>query len=143
MDGKITNRQNSRLKSDKGNQESQSLSFFLLSIVLQVECEVIQSRPRLNWRREGHLQKWVWERTINNSFRHCLLILPFLCQKKPLLQKRVLKMSDESNIKGLHKELFEKSLKNRREVVGDAYVNKALENGSSEFAFPRQELVTE
>jgi 4-carboxymuconolactone decarboxylase len=52
-------------------------------------------------------------------------------------------MSDESNIKGLHKELFEKGLKNRREVVGDAYVNKALENGSSEFAFPRQELVTE
>ncbi|WPG98891.1 Hypothetical protein R9X50_00169100 [Acrodontium crateriforme] len=39
--------------------------------------------------------------------------------------------------------LFEQGLKNRREVVGDEYVNKALENGSSEFAFPGQQLVTE
>jgi len=45
--------------------------------------------------------------------------------------------------KELHKELFEIGLKNRREVVGDVYVNKALENGSSEFAFAGQQLVTE
>jgi 4-carboxymuconolactone decarboxylase len=45
--------------------------------------------------------------------------------------------------KDLHKELFETGLKNRREVVGDVYVDKALENGSSEFAFAGQQLVTE
>lgn len=31
----------------------------------------------------------------------------------------------------------------RRSVVGDAYVDRALANGSSEFAYPGQELVTE
>lgn len=41
------------------------------------------------------------------------------------------------------KELFEKGLKNRREVVGDVYVEKSLQNGSSEFAYPNQRLVTE
>jgi 4-carboxymuconolactone decarboxylase len=40
-------------------------------------------------------------------------------------------------------ELFDIGLKNRREVVGDAYVNKALENGSSEFSYPGQQLVTD
>ncbi|KAL3443406.1 CMD-domain-containing protein [Aspergillus insuetus] len=40
-------------------------------------------------------------------------------------------------------ELFQKGLKNRREVVGDAYVDAALNNGSSEFAYPGQQLVTE
>ena len=39
--------------------------------------------------------------------------------------------------------LFEAGLKNRREVVGEAYVARALENGSSEFAYPGQQLVTE
>ncbi|KAH6678765.1 carboxymuconolactone decarboxylase [Plectosphaerella plurivora] len=42
-----------------------------------------------------------------------------------------------------NKELFEAGLKNRREVVGEAYVGAALRNGSSEFAYPGQELVTE
>lgn len=42
-----------------------------------------------------------------------------------------------------NKELFEKGLKNRREVVGDVYVDRAIKNGSSEFAFPNQQLVTE
>ncbi|KAF9698078.1 hypothetical protein EKO04_003943 [Ascochyta lentis] len=41
------------------------------------------------------------------------------------------------------KALFETGLKNRREVVGEAYVNRALQNGSSEFAYPGQQLVTE
>ena len=54
-----------------------------------------------------------------------------------------LTMSADSTLKALHKELFEVGLKNRREVVGNVYVNKALENGSSEFTFPGQELVTE
>ncbi len=40
-------------------------------------------------------------------------------------------------------ELFEKGLKNRREVVGNTYVDAALANGSSEFAYPGQQLVTE
>lgn len=42
-----------------------------------------------------------------------------------------------------NKGLFEKGLKNRREVVGDVYVDKSLQNGSSEFAYPNQQLVTE
>ncbi|TPX12339.1 uncharacterized protein E0L32_006986 [Thyridium curvatum] len=41
------------------------------------------------------------------------------------------------------KELFEQGLKNRREVVGDVYVDRALNNGSSEFAFAGQQLTTE
>ena len=41
------------------------------------------------------------------------------------------------------KELFEQGLKNRREVVGDAYVSRAVKNGSTEFAFSGQQLVTE
>lgn len=51
-------------------------------------------------------------------------------------------MSD-LKLKDLHKKLFEVGLKNRREVVGETYVSKALENGSSEFAFASQQLVTE
>lgn len=41
------------------------------------------------------------------------------------------------------KELFDQGLKTRREVVGDVYVDRSLQNGSSEFAFPGQQLVTE
>ncbi|KAF9878258.1 hypothetical protein CkaCkLH20_04296 [Colletotrichum karsti] len=40
-------------------------------------------------------------------------------------------------------ELFDKGLKTRREVVGNAYVDASLKNGSSEFAYPGQQLVTE
>jgi len=40
-------------------------------------------------------------------------------------------------------DLFQKGLKIRREVVGDEYVERALANGSSEFAQPMQQLVTE
>ncbi|OIW29033.1 4-carboxymuconolactone decarboxylase [Coniochaeta ligniaria NRRL 30616] len=43
----------------------------------------------------------------------------------------------------LHKSLFEAGLAMRRSVVGDAYVDRALAAGSSEFARPGQELVTE
>ncbi|KAF5714322.1 4-carboxymuconolactone decarboxylase [Fusarium mundagurra] len=43
----------------------------------------------------------------------------------------------------LHKALFEQGLKTRREVVGSAYVDRALANGSTEFSAPGQELVTE
>jgi 4-carboxymuconolactone decarboxylase len=39
-------------------------------------------------------------------------------------------------------EFLEKGLSTRRAVVGDAYVNAALANGSSEFSRPMQELVT-
>ncbi|KAG9253922.1 AhpD-like protein [Emericellopsis atlantica] len=41
------------------------------------------------------------------------------------------------------KELWEKGLQNRREVVGGTYVDSALKNGSSEFAFAGQQMVTE
>lgn len=40
-------------------------------------------------------------------------------------------------------EMFALGLKNRRKVVGSAYVDTALKNGSTEFAYPNQQLVTE
>lgn len=49
----------------------------------------------------------------------------------------------ESSIKDAHKRLFEEGLKIRYEVAGKEYVDKSLTNGSSEFARPMQELVTE
>ncbi len=42
----------------------------------------------------------------------------------------------------MNKELFDKGLKVRRAVVGDAYVDAAL-NGADDFSMPMQELVTE
>ncbi|KAJ0281894.1 hypothetical protein CBS470a_008055 [Colletotrichum nupharicola] len=51
-------------------------------------------------------------------------------------------MSSENNEK-LRAELWEQGLKNRREVVGESYVDNAMRNGSSEFAFAQQELITE
>ncbi|KAI8712214.1 CMD domain-containing protein [Fusarium sp. LHS14.1] len=52
-------------------------------------------------------------------------------------------MSTEKKFDNLHTEMFDLGLQNRREVVGDAYVDAALENGKSEFAYPGQQLVTE
>lgn len=52
-------------------------------------------------------------------------------------------MSKDSPLTPLHEQLFEEGLQVRRAVVGDAYVNRALANGSSDFARPGQELVTE
>ncbi|KAK5806057.1 hypothetical protein VI817_000315 [Penicillium citrinum] len=52
-------------------------------------------------------------------------------------------MSTDPKFNDLHKQLFEEGLKVRREVVGDSYVEKALESGSTEFSRPGQELVTE
>ena len=37
---------------------------------------------------------------------------------------------------------FERGLKTRREVLGDAYVDKSLQN-ATDYSFPMQELVTE
>jgi 4-carboxymuconolactone decarboxylase len=52
-------------------------------------------------------------------------------------------MSSDPKYDELHKQLFEEGLKMRRSVVGDEYVNRALENGSTEFSRAGQELVTE
>jgi 4-carboxymuconolactone decarboxylase len=52
-------------------------------------------------------------------------------------------MSTEKQFDSLHTEMFDLGIKNRREVVGDSYVDAALQNGSSEFAYPGQQLVTE
>lgn len=52
-------------------------------------------------------------------------------------------MENNQELKHLHDTLFSEGLEVRRAVVGDQYVDKALENGSSEFARPGQELVTE
>jgi 4-carboxymuconolactone decarboxylase len=42
----------------------------------------------------------------------------------------------------MNQDLFEKGLKIRREVVGDAYVDASLK-GADDFSMPMQELVTE
>ncbi|KAM0713410.1 hypothetical protein Q7P37_010372 [Cladosporium fusiforme] len=52
-------------------------------------------------------------------------------------------MSSQQQLESFHNELFRMGLKNRREVVGNTYVDAALRNGSSEFSFPGQQLVTE
>ncbi|OJJ68054.1 hypothetical protein ASPBRDRAFT_58626 [Aspergillus brasiliensis CBS 101740] len=52
-------------------------------------------------------------------------------------------MAEKPEINHLHETLFEEGIKVRRAVVGDAYVDRALANGSSEFARPGQELITE
>jgi len=51
--------------------------------------------------------------------------------------------STDPKFDALHSGLFDIGLKVRREVVGDAYVDKAIEAGSNEFAWPGQELVTQ
>ncbi|BCS24980.1 uncharacterized protein APUU_41424S [Aspergillus puulaauensis] len=52
-------------------------------------------------------------------------------------------MANKEELKPLHDALFSEGLQVRRAVVGDEYVDRALKNGSSEFALPGQELVTE
>ncbi|KAH8655759.1 AhpD-like protein [Xylariales sp. PMI_506] len=52
-------------------------------------------------------------------------------------------MSNDKSLDELHSQLFEKGLAMRRSVVGDAYVDRALANGSTEFSKAGQELVTE
>lgn len=52
-------------------------------------------------------------------------------------------MSTDPSLTPFHKQLFEEGLKVRREVVGNEYVDRALENGSTEFSRAGQELVTE
>ncbi|KAJ5172847.1 hypothetical protein N7492_005440 [Penicillium capsulatum] len=52
-------------------------------------------------------------------------------------------MTTDPKLADLHKQLFDEGLKVRRSVVGEEYVNKALENGSTEFSRPTQELITE
>ena len=52
-------------------------------------------------------------------------------------------MSAERGLDKRHEDLFKIGIKNWREVVGNAYVDAALKNGSSEFAYPGQQLVTE
>ncbi|MCJ1302177.1 hypothetical protein MMC08_004980 [Hypocenomyce scalaris] len=54
-------------------------------------------------------------------------------------------MTSESStaVKEAHKTIFDEGLKVRYEVAGKEYVDKSLANGSSDFARPMQELVTE
>jgi 4-carboxymuconolactone decarboxylase len=49
----------------------------------------------------------------------------------------------EEAIAAAHKTLFDAGLAIRYEVAGQVYVDRALTNGSSDFARPMQELVTE
>lgn len=50
---------------------------------------------------------------------------------------------EDLQLKAAHEILFNAGLKTRYEVAGKEYVDKSLLNGSSEFARPMQELVTE
>lgn len=87
----------------------------------------------------GHLQVEVFWRT-----KIPLLLATFRPTSNPYIQIIYIidvKMSD--NLDKLHSDLFEAGIQNRREVVGDSYVDNALRNGSSEFAYPGQQLVTE
>lgn len=53
-------------------------------------------------------------------------------------------MTSQTNENDLfNKENFERGLQNRRKVVGDTYVDGALKAGSTELAWPNQQLVTE
>lgn len=51
--------------------------------------------------------------------------------------------ASSDTVEAAHKTLFDEGLKIRYEVAGKTYVDKALANGSSDFARPMQELVTE
>jgi 4-carboxymuconolactone decarboxylase len=51
-------------------------------------------------------------------------------------------MSDVSKFDELHKHLFEEGVKMRRAVLGDEYVNNALQNATP-FTMPGQQLITE
>jgi len=64
------------------------------------------------------------------------------------IHKPVTKMSgdqkqEKPDLSALHSTLFEEGLKVRRAVVGDAFVDRSLANGSTAFSRPGQELVTE
>jgi len=52
-------------------------------------------------------------------------------------------MPTPEEVEKAHKVLYEQGLQIRYEVAGKAYVDRALANGSSDFARPMQELVTE
>jgi len=52
-------------------------------------------------------------------------------------------MTDQSSSALFEKELFEKGIRNRREVVGDTFVDATLKNEPTKFSQPGQELVTE
>lgn len=67
------------------------------------------------------------------------ITVPNPCQSLALS----VRMSTDPKLTDLHNQLYEAGLKTRREVVGSEYVDRALANGSSEFAKPGQELVTE
>lgn len=52
-------------------------------------------------------------------------------------------MPSQKEIEAAHKTLFEEGIKVRREVAGDAYVDRSLQRHSSEFSKPLQEIITE
>lgn len=51
--------------------------------------------------------------------------------------------STDPKYDALHQQLFSEGLAMRKSVVGESYVSSALENGSTEFSRPGQELITE
>lgn len=51
-------------------------------------------------------------------------------------------MSTNPNFDELHNQLFEEGVKVRRAVLGDEYVDKALQNATP-FTMPGQQLITE
>ncbi|KIV77347.1 4-carboxymuconolactone decarboxylase [Exophiala sideris] len=51
--------------------------------------------------------------------------------------------SNDDKVADAHKTLYEQGLQIRREVTGTEHVQRSLQNGSSDFARPMQELATE
>ena len=62
---------------------------------------------------------------------------------KPPVNHPLARMSTDPSLTDLHKQLFDEGLKVRRSVLGDEAVDKAVENGSTEFSRPGQEFITE
>jgi 4-carboxymuconolactone decarboxylase len=51
-------------------------------------------------------------------------------------------MSTQPKYDGHNSTMFEEGMKVRRAVVGDTYVDRAMQGGSSEFSWPSQQPVT-
>ncbi|KAK1634825.1 AhpD-like protein [Colletotrichum phormii] len=85
---------------------------------------------------------------LTNTFTNCRPLVHSLNQLQLLVSAGNTNMADKTSATteketAAHKTLYDKGLKTRYEVAGTSYVDAALAGGSSDFARPMQELVTE
>lgn len=52
-------------------------------------------------------------------------------------------MSPQNKVQEAHKTLFKEGIQIRREVAGDAYVDRSLQRHASDFSKPLSEMITE